>query len=457
MIDNFHTLLRKYNQPGPRYTSYPTVPYWENSPTVEQWISHLSAELDNSEAAKRGSAVYLHIPFCQQLCTYCGCNTRITKKYNRVNSYIDAIHREWSLYQERLGRSMITVAELHLGGGTPTYLTPEDMQRLLIPLLSDMKLTQTAELSFEADPRVTTVKHLQTLYDLGFRRLSLGIQDFDPKVQEIVNRVQSVAMVRALTEQAREIGYTSINYDLIYGLPLQTKNSVEETFTHITTLKPDRIAFYGYAHIPWIKLGQRKYGEADLPDGEAKHALYQLGRDALAAQGYHDIGLDHFALPHDKLWQAVENKTLFRNFMGYMPQHVSPMIGLGVSSIGDSWTSFMQNEKHLETYEQRVIAGEIPLMRGHILTREDLVMRRHVLNIMTQGETSWDQADNFTDFLCAMPDKLRPFIADNLIDYDTYMLKIKPHARAFMRNICMAFDARLARKTPTKPTFSKTI
>ena len=457
MTANFPALLKKYNQPGPRYTSYPTVPYWEGAPSPEQWIEHLDREMIASAATGHGAAIYLHIPFCEQLCTFCGCNTHITKKYDRVAPYMEAVSKEWQTYKQLLGREKFDVAEVHLGGGTPTYLTPEDLTTYLRPILEDMNFLDDAELSFEADPRVTSADHLQALYDLGFTRLSLGIQDFDLKVQTAINRVQSVESVETLCETARAIGYTSINFDLIYGLPFQSQEALTSTFKHVLRMRPDRIAFYGYAHIPWIKPGQRSYGEADLPDGEGKHALYALGRDLLTEGGYHDVGLDHFALPHDGLWKAVQNKTLFRNFMGYMPRQVSPMIGLGVSSIGDAWTAFAQNEKDLKTYQEIAASGALPLSRGHILTEEDKVLRQHILNLMTQGETHWDEESAFTDFLLTVPERAQAMAADDILGLGENSLHISKGSRAFMRNVAMLFDARLTRKKPTKPTFSKTV
>ena len=450
-------LLKKYNQPGPRYTSYPTVPYWDQTPTQDQWIAHLDQELTASQSRGHGAAIYLHIPFCEQLCTFCGCNTHITKKYDRVAPYMAAVGQEWETYRQRLGREQFDVSEMHLGGGTPTYLTPDDLKTYLSPLISHMRRLDGSELSFEADPRVTSRQHLQALKDLGFTRLSLGIQDFDPQVQTAINRVQSAQSVARLCDAARDIGYTSINFDLIYGLPFQTPAALTQTFEQVLKMRPDRIAFYGYAHIPWIKPGQRSYGEADLPDGQGKHALYALGREMLTHGGYHDVGLDHFALPHDGLWRAVTHQTLFRNFMGYMPRQVSPMIGLGVSAIGDAWTAFGQNEKDLKAYQSRAMAGEIPLSRGHILTQEDQILRRHILNLMTTGTTHWDQAETFTDYLLTVPERAKAMADDGILTLEDHGLSIHPDSRAFMRNVAMLFDARLSRKAPSKPTFSKTV
>jgi oxygen-independent coproporphyrinogen-3 oxidase len=254
-------LLRKYNVAGPRYTSYPTVPYWETNPTEPEWIESIGRSMDDAEKTGVGAALYVHIPFCQSLCTYCGCNTRITRKVSVGSPYVQTVLKEWELYRARLGAlkgteaRTVTLSELHLGGGTPTFLSPEELHQLVSGILQGARVLDGAEFSVEADPRVTTREHLAVLRELGFRRLSLGIQDFDPRVQDIVNRTQSEEQVRSITEMARELGYTSINYDLIYGLPLQTLKSVEETIQAVQRLRPDRIAFYAYAHVPWIKPG----------------------------------------------------------------------------------------------------------------------------------------------------------------------------------------------------------
>jgi oxygen-independent coproporphyrinogen-3 oxidase len=398
----------------------------------------------------------VHIPFCRSLCTYCGCNTRITRNRAIALPYLEAVLAEWRLYLERLDLEKLPVAEIHLGGGTPTFLTPEELRFLMEGLLARSSIVSDAEFSIEADPRVTTHEQLATLSDLGFRRLSLGIQDFDPRVQAIVNRVQSEQQVRELTECARSLGFTSINYDLIYGLPLQTLASIEQTLGAVARLRPDRIAFYGYAHVPWIKPSQRRFTEADLPEGEAKRALYERGRELLEATGYREIGMDHFALETDSLWSAAQAGTLHRNFMGYTSRRVDPLIGLGVSAIGDAWTAFAQNEKVIEPYEQRVQRGELPMLRGHVLDAEDLELRRLILELMTRFRTSWE-ASSACDHLGHVPEKLRELVDDELVLLHASGCEVTEHGRAFIRNVCMAFDARLARKAPGTQLFSRTV
>ncbi len=453
-------LLKKYNVPGPRYTSYPTVPYWDLSPTAEQWVSSIAQALKEGEAEGVGAALYVHIPFCESLCTYCGCNTRITRNRSVGVPYVQTVLKEWELYLQKLGRgpsAPVPVSEIHLGGGTPTFLEPGELRQLMEGLLRSLKRVDGAEFSVEADPRVTRREHLAVLAELGFRRLSLGIQDFDSRVQDVVNRVQSEAQVREVTEVARSLGYDSVNYDLIYGLPFQTLDSIRETIEAVRRLKPDRIAFYAYAHVPWIKPSQRRFTEADLPAGDQKRALYELGREMLEEAGYREVGMDHFALETDSLWKASQGRTLHRNFMGYTARQVAPLIGLGVSAIGDSWRVFAQNEKLLETYQSRVEKGEIPLLRGHVLNDEDLVIRRHVLNLMCRMETRWDSREFYTEYLESVPGRLEELAQDELLQADRYSVKVSEKGRAFLRNVCMAFDARLARQAPQTQLFSKTI
>lgn len=451
-------LLKKYDVPGPRYTSYPTILHWSDTPTVDEWIESVSESLDLTARHGTGSAIYVHIPFCRSLCTYCGCNSRITCSTSAGRAYVKTCLREWELYRELLNRSQpVPLTELHLGGGTPTFLSAAELDELISGILEHTNQTWNAEFSVESDPRVTQPEHLSTLYRLGFRRLSLGIQDFDPVVQLAVNRVQTESQVRAVTEQARALGFSSINYDLIYGLPFQNLQSIEQTIAAVMRLRPDRIAFYAYAHVPWVKPGQRHFTEEDLPSGNEKRALYELGRKLLAAEGYREIGMDHFALESDLLFQASLKKTLHRNFMGYAPRFVAPLIGLGVSSISDCWDAFAQNEKTLEMYEERVASGELPIFRGHNLSNEDVILRRHVLNLMTRFKTSWDTPETYVPYLDSIAEKLEPLQRDELVKLTGKTCEVTGDGRPFLRNICMAFDACLARDNSPRQLFSRTI
>jgi len=443
----------KYNVAAPRYTSYPTVPYWDNENfSAELWKE--SVKLSFNESNKDdGISIYIHLPYCESLCTYCGCNTRITKNHKVEGPYVQAVLKEWQQYLQ-VFEARPVIREIHLGGGTPTFFSAENLQLLINGILKDAKVHPDAEFSFEAHPGNTTELHLKTLYNLGFRRLSLGIQDFDPKVQFIINRIQSFEQVEQATKTAREIGYTSVNFDLIYGLPLQTVKGLAETISLVGQLMPDRIAFYSYAHVPWLKPGQRHYTENDLPDARAKQQLYETGRNLLKAYGYDEIGMDHFALPGDSLYQASINGKLHRNFMGYTHQYTQLMVGLGVSSISDSWYAFAQNVKKVEDYIELVNQDKLPVFKGHILTREDLVIRRHILDIMCKGETRWNYHNEPFESIFTGIERLQTLADDNLIALNSWSLKVTPEGKRYLRNICMALDARLWKNQPTSQLFS---
>ncbi len=449
-------LIKKYNVAGPRYTSYPTVPYWDTTPpTIEQWTNIVKRSFDETNQ-KDGIALYIHLPFCESLCTYCGCNTRITVNHNVESPYIDAVLKEWKMYQTIFGTKP-RLKEIHLGGGTPTFFSPDNLKKLINGILENSEVCEEAEFSFEAHPNNTTKEHLKALYSVGFRRLSLGIQDFDPKVQEIVNRIQPFESVEKVVNAAREIGYESINFDLIYGLPLQTRKSVIDTINKVNILKPDRIAFYSYAHIPWVKPGQRKFTEADLPIDEEKRALYEIGKEKFSENEYVEIGMDHFSLKSDTLYKAAEKGKLHRNFMGYTHSYTQLMIGLGVSSIGDTWYAYAQNVKKVEEYYELINKGQLPIFKGHLLNEEDLIVRKHILNIMCKFETSWEQKEMQCEAVYNAIEKLEEMEKDNLIELNPFHLKVKKSARPFVRNICMAFDARLWRNLPQSQIFSSIV
>lgn len=446
-------LLAKYDVPGPRYTSYPTVPYWTSPPSASQWLGHLTEAIDRSRASNTGASLYVHIPFCRSMCHYCGCNTVITRDPGVVDPYIDAVIAEWAMYTQPLGR--VRLDEVHVGGGTPTHLSAEQLDRLMSTVLGSAEVPSDAALSIEVDPRVTTREQLDVLAKLGFRRISLGIQDFDPVVQASVNRHQTVEQVRAVTEAARGLGFTSVNFDLIYGLPKQTPAAILNTMGAVTSLAPDRIAFYGYAHIPWIKTVMRKFEDSDVPSGEVKRGLYEVGRQALSEAGYQEIGLDHFGLRGDGLVVAASKGKLHRNFMGYTERLTMPIFPLGVSAIGDTWTAYAQNEKTVDAWKAKIAAGQLPIAKGHILDREDMVLRQCILDVMTRFEVDWK--DYQEPYLSEVPEKLREMQTDGLLELSDSGLRVTPAGRAFVRNIGMALDARLARHAPDQQIFSRTI
>ena len=446
-------LVRKYHVPAPRYTSYPTVPYWNTEPpTQKQWIESVQLSFDQSNETD-GISLYIHLPFCENLCTYCGCNTRITKNHQVEEPYIKSVLKEWDMYCEILPTKPL-IKEIHLGGGTPTFFNPENLQTLINGILSKANIHSDAEFSFEAHPNNTTAKHLQTLYGLGFKRLSLGIQDFDPKVQFVINRMQSFEQVKLVTEQAREIGYTSVNFDLIYGLPLQTLTGLEETIKKVSLLMPERIAFYSYAHVPWIKPGQRRYTEDHLPGIELKQELYELGRKMFTDLDYEEIGMDHFALKTDTLCRAEQAGKLHRNFMGYTHNYTQLMISLGVSSISDTWFAFAQNVKKVEDYTELIEQGVFPIFKGHILTPEDLFIRKHILALMCTGKTNWDQSSALPSYFTEGLERMQELAADGFVEINQTSLCVTPLGKRFLRNICMALDSRLYASQPATQLFS---
>ncbi len=446
------SLLEKYAVPGPRYTSYPTVPYWEGlGPDEKGWIRAIRESLSEGEPQL---SLYIHLPYCEKLCTFCGCNTRITKRHEVEEPYIEALLKEWKAYCGILP-SNAQIAEIHLGGGTPTFFSPSHLKHLIEGLLAHVPRAHDFEFSFEANPNTTRTEHLQVLFDLGFRRVSFGIQDFDPKVQAIIHRVQPFQTVEKVVEEARDIGYTSINFDLIYGLPAQTVSTILDSIEKTASLKPDRLAFYSYAHIPWIKPAQRMYEDL-LPSEEDKFEFYEKGKAALEKQNYIDIGMDHFALPMDRLHQAMEQGYLHRNFMGYTTTSTKVQIGLGASSISDAWTAFVQNEKKVEDYMDAVDRGEFPFYRGHVLNAEDEYVRRHILNIMCQFETHFECKDA-PQFWPEVKERLKPMESDGLVIVGKRCIVVAPAGRPFVRNICMALDARMWRKRPTSHIFSQTV
>jgi oxygen-independent coproporphyrinogen-3 oxidase len=446
-------LITRYNVPAPRYTSYPTVPYWDPKTfTPERWQQDVRASHQRN-LSEAGISLYIHLPFCESLCTYCGCNTRITKNHAVERPYIEAVHKEWGMYLELLGETPV-IKELHLGGGTPTFFSAENLALLISGILNTATVHPDAAFSFEGHPGNTTKAHLDTLFALGFKRVSLGIQDFDPKVQLAINRIQSVSEVQQITNVARAAGYQSINYDLIYGLPHQKIEGLTETIDAVLTLRPDRIAFYSYAHVPWVKPGQRRYTETDLPDATLKQQLYETGRAMLKAGGYVEIGMDHFTLKTDSLYASAQHGKLHRNFMGYSDQFSHLMIGLGVSAISDSWTGFAQNEKKVEAYLEMIARGIIPVVKGHLLNEEDLVLRRHILNLMCKGYTSWHQEDQRCSALHDGLARMQLLKDDGLVDIQAESLIVTPLGKRFLRNICMAFDARLWSNQPVTQLFS---
>lgn len=451
------SLIQKYNVAGPRYTSYPTVPYWdEASFSLQQWTQTLKRSFDESNHVE-GISLYIHLPFCESLCTFCGCHKKVTKRHDVELPYIQAVLKEWDLYCQLLADRPI-IKEIHLGGGTPTFFSVKHLQQLIQGILAKANIADGYEFSFEGHPNNTTREHLQALYELGFRRVSYGVQDYNETVQKAIHRVQPFENVERVTQWARDIGYTSISHDLVFGLPFQNLADVLHTIDLTNTLMPDRLAFYSYAHVPWIKgNGQRGFKDHDVPKDGMKRTLYEEGKKQLLAHGYHEIGMDHFALDRDEMYQAFHAGTLHRNFMGYTSSKTQVMIGLGLSSISDSWYSFAQNDKNLEAYYSCLENDEIPVVKGHVLSVEDLKIRQHILNLMCTFQTSWsDQTMDFAE----RGDVIQQLVEmqhDGLLNIEADRIVITEQGKPFVRNICMAFDLHLKRRKPETQIFSMTI
>lgn len=456
MENNFpDALIRKYNVPVPRYTSYPTVPCWDSENfTLHEWRSAVEQVFDESNESK-GISVYIHLPFCESLCTYCGCNTRITKNHAVEETYRKAIRAEWQLYRQIFKKPPI-IRELHLGGGTPTFFSPQNLINLLLDIFEGSVIHAEPQFSFEGHPNNTTAEHLAVLHALGFRRVSYGVQDLDPKVQKAIHRIQPFENLERVVRESREKEYDSVSFDLIYGLPYQTRETVAETFKQVITLKPDRIAFYSYAHVPWIKPAQRGYEDADLPDDAVKRSLYETGCELLKEAGYQDVGMDHFSLPHDSLFQAWSEGTLHRNFMGYTTSQTDLLIGLGTSAISEAKYAFAQNLKNVEQYQQHISRHELAVFRGHLLTPEDRLLRKCILSIACQGKLNAELLHEVLDD--DMPEVLKDMQAEGIIRLSGEGLHVNESGMPFIRNICAVFDKRMKQnKVKVGAAFSKSI
>ncbi|HEX5169375.1 MAG TPA: oxygen-independent coproporphyrinogen III oxidase [Cyclobacteriaceae bacterium] len=451
-IDN---LIKKYDVPVPRYTSYPTVPCWDTKGfSNSQWRSAVERIFDETNATK-GVSLYIHLPFCESLCTYCACNTRITRNHSVEGPYMNALLREWELYRYIFGKRPL-IRELHLGGGTPTFFSAENLKILIGKIVSGGDLYPGAEFSFEGHPNNTSFDHLKTLFECGFRRVSYGVQDLDPKVQKAINRIQPFENLQNAVKKSREIGYESISFDLIYGLPYQTTNTIIATFRKVLQLKPDRVAFYSYAHVPWLKPGQRGYEDANLPGDVEKRMLYETGRQLLSSEGYTDIGMDHFSLPHDELFKARTQGRLHRNFMGYTTSQTDLLIGLGASAISDAKYAYAQNIKTVEEYEANILQDKLAVFKGHIQTAEDLHIKECILSIACHGKLR-------NELLMEMQDetltrKLKTMESEGIVKFAGEGMQVTDVGNAFIRNICNTFDFRQQMLgTSLEKTFSKSI
>jgi oxygen-independent coproporphyrinogen III oxidase len=458
-------LLEKYNVQGPRYTSYPTAPEW----TDAIGPADFEAACERANAAGRPISLYVHLPFCDEQCWFCGCFMKVVPKPDRqgeekgeIEGYLADLHREIDLLAARVDRSR-PVVQLHWGGGTPTYLTPKQADALAAHLLDAFRPAPGAEISVEIDPRVTTPEHLAALRRHGWNRVSMGVQDFDPEVQELVNRVQPYEMTKALVDASRELGYDSLNLDLIYGLPGQRLAGFSESVDQVLTLRPDRVAMYSYAHVPWLKKPQRVLA-AHLPEGTEKFAIFVSGIEKFAEAGYVYIGMDHFALPHDEIARAQVDRTLWRNFQGYTTHAGVDLYALGVSAIAQIDDVYVQNTKDYAAYHAACAEGRPSTIKGWRLTPEDHLRGTVITNLLCHcvidkraveekfGLASFDET--FAREVAALPD----LVADGLVEARTDEIRVTPLGRIFIRNVAMLFDPYLLKRPADQPKiFSRTL
>jgi oxygen-independent coproporphyrinogen-3 oxidase len=452
-------LLRRYDRPGPRYTSYPTAVEFHEGFGADTYAAHLARAAAVPDAPL---SLYLHLPFCESRCAFCGCSVIVTKKRHVAEQYLGYLVREIAMVAAAL-RGRRRVVQYHWGGGTPSYLSPAQMQRLHEAVRAHFDLDPTGELALEVDPRVTSFEQLETLRALGFNRLSLGVQDFDADVQQAVNRLQSVEATGALVEHARALGFGSINVDLIYGLPRQALDSFARTIDTVIALRPDRVAAYSFAHVPWIRAHQKLLKVEELPSADRKLQLFVEARARFLAAGYAPIGMDHFALPGDELALAAAAGTLHRNFMGYTTRPAPDMIGLGVSAIGDVAGAFAQNTKKLSTYYAALDAGRFPVERGYALDADDRLRRHVVTQLMCNLQLDTREVErrfdvDFGDYFAREQAELAEGpIAHGFLRDDGGLLRVTPRGRLFVRNVCMIFDRHLREKRAATPVFSRTV
>lgn len=449
-------LIEKYNQPGPRYTSYPTAPEWNENFGPTEFMQAIEA----SNGKGGPLSLYFHLPFCQSLCLFCGCNTVITKKREVTVPYLAHLKLEIALVSAKLDCSR-PVQQLHWGGGTPTYLTPDEIRELFACIKEHFTFAPDAEIGIEVDPRATTEEHCRTLAELGFNRISMGIQDFNPLVQKTINRVQPYEMTKALFDYCRGLGFESINVDLIYGLPHQTLESFSETVDKIIAMNPDRIAVFSYAHVPWLKKQQGSFAK-HLPQGLEKFRIFHHAIEQLTSAGYRYIGMDHFAKPEDELCRAQDARTLHRNFQGYTTQAGCDLLGLGVSSISGLDDVYAQNWRDLPSYYAALDEGRWPTMRGMQVTAEDK-LRRTVINrllchcVVVKSEIEQEFGIHFDTYFAAELGRLRDLERDQLVRLSADRIEVAVLGRIFIRNLAMVFDAYLQQKTERLKVFSKTL
>jgi oxygen-independent coproporphyrinogen III oxidase len=450
-------LVEKYNVPVPRYNCYPAPPYWESkSIDTKKWLKAVLKAFEKSNA-NSGMSLYVHMPFCDSSCTFCGFEKRVTQNHFVEEIYIDALNRQWQMYLENFGEKPLA-QRIHMGGGTPTFFSPANLDHLFSLLMPSLILSDEVEMCFEGHPNSTSIEHLKVLHNHGFRSVSYGVQDFNENILKAINRIQPFENVRNAVDNARQAGFNNIKFDLIYGLPFQTSTSIKETIRKVGDFMPDSIAFYSFIHVPWERPVQKGLKENTLPQGVKKRNLFEIGKEELLKLGYHQVGIDHFALKSDPLYDAYVEKRISRGFAGYTTSKTDLMVGLGAMAISDAGTAYAQNVISVEDFHDQVFANVLPLSKIHYLSTEDLLLKEFIHDIMCKEEASWSQ--ELFDTL--NPDAKYEVIQiqkDGLIDVSTKGFVVTEKGKPFIRNICMIFDSRHHKHTLSKSQamFSKSI
>ena len=452
-------LLKKYDKPGPRYTSYPTAPLFSKAFTPRDYREEIIAT--NGPDVSSDISLYFHFPFCDTLCYFCGCTMMVTRDRTRIEEYLTYLKREIDMIAPLIAQHR-RVTQIHWGGGTPTHLTPEQILDIGSTITSRFRVAPDVEMSVEIDPRELTQKHLGALRHVGFNRVSMGVQDFNPQVQEAVNRVQPEAMTREVLAWTEALNFDSINIDLIYGLPFQTLASFEDTVRNVAGLHPDRIAVFNYAHVPWMKPHQKLIHPEDLPTPDQKLAILKMTIELLTSHGYEYIGMDHFARPTDELARAQKEKTLYRNFQGYSTRSGADLYGFGMSAIGHFENVYAQNEKTLQEYYAAIDAGRPATHVGYRMTGDDQIRKFVIMRLMCDLELRKAAVEerfgiDFDEYFDTSLDALGPFVNDGLVEHRLDRIVIKGAGRLLLRNIAMCFDAYLDTMTKEKPIFSRTV
>jgi len=453
-------LLRRFDLSGPRYTSYPTADRFVEAFTAEDYVQAMKLRRSAAAGMNMPLSLYVHIPFCESLCYYCACNKIVTKHHERAEEYLRYLSREVDLHTAHLGTGQ-NISQLHLGGGTPTFLTDDELRSLMSMLRRSFNFAPGGEYAIEIDPRTVDVKRLAVLAELGFNRLSFGVQDFDPVVQKAVHRVQPAEQVFALVDAARQMGFESINIDLIYGLPQQTPESFDRTLAQVALLRPDRVALYAYAHLPERFKPQRRIITAELPTGAAKISMLSRSLSAFEEAGYIYVGMDHFALPNDSLAVAKRQGRLHRNFQGYSTQPDCDLIALGVSAIGRIGATYSQNAKTLDAYYDLLNQGRLPVVRGLALTRDDLLRRVVIMALMCQGQLQFESIElafliDFKSYFAKELEALEELVGQGLVTVNASGIEVTAQGWFFVRAVAMVFD-RYLQADRNRSKFSKII